>query len=75
MVNALKKYDISTDFDTISAIFDEVHEEALDSLFLNVYSIFAKDKKKSYVFEINTTKVARSNSVSQPSPSTPQSQV
>jgi len=30
-------------------LFDVVHEEALDSLFLNVYSSFTKDKKKLVV--------------------------
>jgi len=37
----------------IENLFDDVHEEALDSLFLNVYSAYAKDKKQLNAIEIS----------------------
>ncbi|KAG4087431.1 hypothetical protein H8356DRAFT_960634 [Neocallimastix lanati (nom. inval.)] len=62
IVNGTEGHEIDIKQINCETIFDEVHGEALDSLFLNVYSSFAKDKKKTYGFNANS-KVARSNSI------------
>jgi len=67
IVNGTEGSEIDITKINCEGIFDEVHEEALDSLFLNVYSIYAKDKKKSYGFDINNNnnnKVSRSTNAS-----------
>ncbi|OUM68536.1 hypothetical protein PIROE2DRAFT_3667, partial [Piromyces sp. E2] len=41
-------------------LFDQAHDEAYDSLFLNVYSSFAKDKKK-FIEDTNNNKGNRNS--------------
>jgi len=46
IVNGDGETEIDMDKLNCENIFDDAHDEAFDSLFLNVYSSFAKDKKK-----------------------------
>ncbi|ORX81656.1 hypothetical protein BCR32DRAFT_268171 [Anaeromyces robustus] len=46
VVNGTGEHEIDMNKIDCETLFDDVHEEAMDSLFLNVYSSFAKDKKK-----------------------------
>jgi len=67
IVNGTEGREININQLNCEDLFDEVHEEALDSLFLNVYSIYAKDKKKSYGFDINNNnnnKISRTTNAS-----------
>ncbi|OUM68535.1 hypothetical protein PIROE2DRAFT_57980 [Piromyces sp. E2] len=53
LVNAVEGQPV--DFNELNCenIYDAVHDEAIDSLFLNVYSSFTKDKKKLVAEENN----------------------
>ncbi|ORX81655.1 hypothetical protein BCR32DRAFT_293168 [Anaeromyces robustus] len=46
VVNGTGEHEIDITRINCESLFDDVHEEAMDSLFLNVYSSFAKDQKK-----------------------------
>ncbi|ORX60751.1 hypothetical protein BCR36DRAFT_393948 [Piromyces finnis] len=46
LVNAVEGQPVDFNLINCETIFDKVHAEAIDSLFLNVYSSFTKDKKR-----------------------------
>jgi len=54
VVNGTEGNEIDFKLINCENIYDEVHKEAIDSLFLNVYSSFAKDKKKMFGYEVKT---------------------
>jgi len=53
LVNAIEGQPVDYNQINCEEIYDAVHEEAIDSLFLNVYSSFTKDKKKLVAEENN----------------------
>jgi len=65
VVNGTEGHEI--DFEKLNCehLYDEVHKEAIDSLFLNVYSSFAKDKKKLFGYEVKgrSKSIVKSSSV------------
>jgi len=66
VVNGTEGNEIDFKLINCEHIYDEVHKEAIDSLFLNVYSTFAKDKKKMFGYEVKTRSksIVKSNPIS-----------